>query len=425
MSDLKMTPSSLNGVLRTPPSKSHTMRALLFALLGNGKSTIKGHLDSPDTDHMIRAIEAFGAKVQRTPDMLTIKGVGPNLSPAEDVIDAGNSGQILRFIGAIAALSESYTVITGDPSIRQRRPVKPLLEALSGLGAFAESTRGDGYAPVIIKGPMQGGKTTLCGTDSQPVSALLIAASFAEGSTEINVTNPGETPWIDLTLHWLKFLGLPYTNQNYSRYTIPGGASYSGFDYEVPVDFSTLSYPLVAALLTQSELTLTHVDMNEIQGDKKLISILSNMGGNIEIDKQSYTLKVSGRSELEGCTIDVNACIDALPLLAVVGCFAKGTTHLMNGKIARAKECDRIHAIARELKKMGADITEKEDGLVIKQSSLKGALLETYRDHRMALALSVASLAAKGSSVIKAAECVSKTYPNFKEHFIKMGAHIS
>lgn len=424
MGHYRVKKSSLSGVLEIPTSKSHTLRAILFGMLGKGKTTIRKYLQSSDAIAMIEAIKNFGAQVEMHSDRIEIEGVGNELRAADDVVYSGNSGIVLRFIGALAALLPSYTVITGDHSIRHNRPVKPLLEGLNSLGVFAESMRLDGFAPILIKGPMQGGKACLDGQDSQPVSALLIASCFAKGKTEIHIKNPGEKPWIDLTMHWLNYLGLECEHQNYTDYQTPGGGSYKGFDYTVPGDFSSLAFPLVAALITDSEVTLNNIDMDDIQGDKKLIDVLVEMGAKISIDRDKKELKVEKGSQLKGASIDINDFIDSLPILAVLGCYAEGTTEIYNAAIARKKECDRIRAITTELKKMGADIEEKEDGLIVKTSSLTGVSVQTYHDHRMVMSLSVAALGAKGETLIQNVECVKKTYPNFAEHFQFLGADL-
>lgn len=424
MKHYKIKKSSLEGTLEIPTSKSHTLRAILFGMMGKGKTIVRKYLQSPDAVAMIEAIKNFGATVDMFPDRLEIEGVSGKLQAADDVVYSGNSGQVLRFIGALAALLPSYTVLTGDHSIRHNRPVKPLLEGLQSLGVFAESMRLDGFAPILIKGPLKGGRATLEGQDSQPVSGLLIASSFAEGPTEIEVRNPGEKPWIDLTLHWFDYLKLPYQNTDYTLYHIPGGGGYEGFDYTVPGDFSSLAFPVAAALVTDSEVTIENVDMEDVQGDKKIIEVLIQMGAKIDIDHEKRTLHVRKGSQLKGMTLDINDFIDAITILAVVGCFAEGTTEIKNAAIARKKECDRIHAIATELKKMGADIEEKEDGLVVRTSTLQGAAVDTYHDHRMVMSLSVAALGAKGETQVMGVECVSKTYPNFAEHFQLLGANL-
>ncbi|NGX51330.1 MAG: 3-phosphoshikimate 1-carboxyvinyltransferase [Chlamydiae bacterium] len=415
-------PSTLSGTLQIPPSKSHTQRAILFALLAEGKSTIQGYLQSPDTLAMVEAVKTLGAEVEMTPDRIEIRGVGPELTAATDVIDAGNSGQVLRFIGGLAALIPTYTVITGDHSIRHNRPITPLLSALSQLGVFAESMQQNGRAPIIIKGPMVGGRVELDGGDSQAVSGLIIASCFAKNPTEIHVVNPGEKPWIDLTLHWLDFLGMPYENHDYRRYLIPGQNRYKGFEITPPGDLSSMAFPLAAALITNSSLTLKNVDMNDVQGDKKIALLLTRMGADITIE--SGAIQIAKGEPLRGARLDINDTIDAIAILAVIGCFSKGETVLFNAATARGKESDRIHAITTELKKMGADIEERRAGLIIRPSQLKGADLESYGDHRIALALSVAALGAEGESTLSGAECISKTYPTFARDMQEVGANI-
>ncbi|NGX59579.1 MAG: 3-phosphoshikimate 1-carboxyvinyltransferase [Chlamydiae bacterium] len=418
MNDWIIHPSTLSGSLKIPPSKSHCQRAILFSMLGEGVSRIENWLDSPDCIAMLDAISQFGAKFRSSDSLLEIEG---HFQPATDVIDAQNSGQVLRFIGALSALLPSYTMITGDASIRTRRPIKPLLSGLRQLGAIAESALGDGHAPISIRGPIHPGTCKVHGEDSQPVSGLIIAAAFLDGPSEILVENPGETPWIDLTLYWLRRMGAMVTHENYSHYHVKGGLSYSGFSYTVPGDYSTAAFPIAAALITQSHLELIGLDPEDIQGDKELIEILQQMGGRIHWKEKHLIIEPS---HLKGLFIDINTCIDALPILAVIGCFAEGVTTLYNGEIARKKESDRIHSICKELKKMGADIEEQSDGLIVKTSNLTGTNVESHRDHRIALSLAIAALAAKGPTVIHHASCARKSYPTFMRDFQSIGAAI-
>ncbi|HEY5236200.1 MAG TPA: 3-phosphoshikimate 1-carboxyvinyltransferase, partial [Rhabdochlamydiaceae bacterium] len=271
ISEARIQASKLRGVHKIPPSKSQTMRALIFASLAKGRTLIHNYLHSPDTDAMIHACRLMGTKIKVMDEILEIEG---NLNSAQDVIDAGNSGLVLRFIGAISALTSEYTIITGDDSIRSRRPVKPLLDGLTQLGAFAVSSRGNNHAPIIIKGPLKGGMAVIDGEDSQPISGLLIASAFASNKTELFVTNSGEKPFVAMTLSWLDKLGIPYENDNYEKYVIQGGAEIEGFDYRVPADWSSASYPIAAALITNSELTIEGVDFSDSQGDKELIGLL-------------------------------------------------------------------------------------------------------------------------------------------------------
>ncbi len=415
-------PSRLEGGITIPPSKSHTLRAILFATMAHGQSVIRNYLPSPDTQAMLRACTLLGAKIKVEKALLRIDGVGGQLSTPADVIDAGNSGQVLRFVAAVAALTSGYTVLTGDESIRTLRPVQPLLAGLSGLGVLAVSTQGNGSAPIIVKGPMLGGKTRLDGADSQPVSALLIAAAFAKEPTVIEVTNPGEKPWIDLTLDWLRRLGIAYEREGYTHYTLLGNAKYVGFDYTVPGDFSSCAFPLVAALITGSQVSLHNLDMQDVQGDKALIRILQDIGADIVVDAENNVLHVRPATLLIGKTIDVNQCIDALPILAVLACYVTGDTTLTGAAIARKKESDRISAITQALQAMGATIVESEDGMHISPTPLVGAVVPSFSDHRIAMALAVAGLAARGETVIENTACVAKSYPDFLASMQGLGA---
>ena len=388
------------------------------------KSVIQNYLPSTDTHAMIDACRLFGATLDVFPQRIEIQGVKGKIHSTEDVINAGNSGIVLRFCSAIGALANHPVVITGDFSIRHQRPMKPLLDGLSQLGVSALSMRGDHYAPVIINGPLQSGKATISGEDSQPVSALLIAAALAEGPFELNVRNPGEKPWIGLTLDWFDRLGILYENHGYERYVLSGNAKYNGFEYVVPGDFSSAAFPIAAALITQSELTLSNIDMHDSQGDKELIKVFQKMGGNIEIDESNKKIHVKKSSSLSGIKVDINNFIDAITILAVVACYAEGETYIYNASIAREKECNRINCIATELRKMGADITETEDGLRVRKSALKGAQVHSYHDHRMAMSLAVAAMGAQGETLVSPVECVSKTFPTFMRDFIALGAHM-
>lgn len=423
MKNLLVTPSILKGNISIPPSKSHTLRAILFGMMGRGTSIIVNYLHSSDTEAMISAIQQFQTRVTRHPNYLMIEGNNGNVSVAENIIDSGNSGLVFRLIGAIAGLSKGHTIITGDESIRNRRPIKPLLDGLQQLKVSAYSARPSGGAPIIVKGPPVSGTIHVYGEDSQPISGLLIAASFIEGVTEIFVKNPGECPWIDMTLYWLKKLNIPYDRMGYSYYKIRGKNSYPGFHMKIPGDFSSAAYPLVAALITGSEITLHNVDFSDIQGDKKIVTILQKMGAKLELTGNCIDVKKT--KELQGMEISVNDCIDAITILSVVGCFAKGTTRLINGGMAKYKESNRIAAMTQELRKMGAIIEETDDGMIIESSTLQGSTnLYGHGDHRVILSLAVAALGANGSSVIHEINPIHKTYGSFVPDLQTLGADL-
>lgn len=411
--------SRLAGECAVPPSKSHTMRALLLGSMAKGQSLIRNPLPSPDTAAMITACRALGAGIERGDGLCIVNGTAGAPTVPEQVIDVGNSGQVLRFGAALAALLPHYTVISGDASVRSIRPMQPLLDALSQLGVLAVSSKGDGHAPVIIRGPARPGEVRMNGADSQPVSAMLFLAAFLPGVTRIAVADPGELPWIDLTLYWLDKLGVRYTNEAYCLYTVEGPTAYKGFEYTVPGDWSSAAFPVAAALVTGSQVTLRNMDMADPQGDKAVIGMLERMGARFAVSDDSLT--VLPHDGLCGITMDVNAAIDAVPVLATVACFAKGPTTITGAAIARRKESDRLAGIAAELGKMGAHIEEFDDGLTVYPGPLQGATVTSRHDHRLAMSLAVAGLVT-GNTVVEDADCAAKSFPGFAAVMRGLGA---
>jgi 3-phosphoshikimate 1-carboxyvinyltransferase len=414
--------SGLNGSIAIPSSKSQTLRAILFGALGTGISHISHPLSSPDTQAMITACRLLGARIDVQAGSLSVQGTGGIPHITGSAIDAGNSGIVLRFCSALCALASEPVVLTGDHSIQHQRPMQPLLEGLSQLGVSVESRKG--FAPVRIQGPLRSGTAHISGEDSQPVSALLIAGSFAEGPIELCVRNPGEKPWVELTLSWLSRLHVPYGREGFERFYLPGGARYNGFQYTVPGDLSSLAFPLGAALVTGSEISIHNGDLSDAQGDKRLLAILEAMGARFAYNDADHILHIKAGNPLKGIEVDLNDCIDALPLLTVIACFANGKTVISNVAVARTKESNRIRALFTELSKMGATIQETHDGLIITGAPLSAATVHSHNDHRMAMALSVAALGAQGTSCIEGVACISKTYPSFAQDLQQLGAQI-
>lgn len=419
-----ITPSALKGSGSVPSSKSHTMRAILFAALAHGTSTIHNILPSPDTKAMIEACSALGAGISQNGSTLFVEGTGGALQPPEGVIDVGNSGQVLRFVGALAALMPYHTVLTGDHSICTLRPMAPLLEGLNQAGAFAVSSKGNGYAPIIVRGPARAASLSVDGQDSQPISALLMLAAFLNGQSRIAVRNPGEKPWIGLTLYWFDRLGIPYTNRDFEEYTVSGPNRLEAFTYTVPADWSSAAFPIVAALITRSTIVLEHMDFDDPQGDKAVLDALEQMGARFILDRDAQKLHILPHQGLHGAKLNVNAYIDAVPVLAAAACYASSPTTIQGAAIARQKESDRLHATAQELGKLGARIEELPDGLIIHPSPLHGSTTNSLHDHRIAMAAAVAALGAKGKSVVQDTACVAKSFPGFAAIMAGLGAHL-
>ncbi len=414
-----VSPSTLKGQVVIPGSKSHTIRALVCALLADGTSTIEQPLDSNDTRSCLAMIQKFGARVEACNDRWVVTSSGIPQVP-EDVVDVGNSGTSLYFGIGVASLVDGMTVFTGDHQIRNR-PADDLLSAINELGGYAVSTRANGKPPVVVQGPIIGGQVSIRAITSQYLSSLLVATPKAKNNTIIEVPLLNEAPYVGMTLWWLKELGIEYHNKGYEQFIIKGGQAYKPFTKYIPADFSSATFFLVAAAITQSTVVLKGLDFNDTQGDKEVVRILQAMGAEVEVLPDA--IAITGKP-LKGGVFDLNAMPDALPALSVCACFASGQTRLVNVPQARVKETDRIAVMCKELKKMGADIEELPDGLVINQSALKGAHVSGHHDHRVVMSLAVAGLGAEGSTIIDTAESVGVTFPNFVELMQALGAGI-
>ncbi|MBI4595441.1 MAG: 3-phosphoshikimate 1-carboxyvinyltransferase [Candidatus Tectomicrobia bacterium] len=416
---LEVRPSKLKGRVEIPASKSHTIRALVLASLAEGESKIINPLLSEDAISCLLVCKAFGATIVMGKDWL-VKGKSGNPDVPEDIINVGNSGTTARLTMGMASLGSGYAVFTGDAQTRQR-PMQPLLDALNNLGATAFSTRGNGKLPAVIRGRIKGGGTDVDGLTSQYLSSLLISSPLAERDTIIRVHNLHEKPYVEMTLRWLKKLGIQYENKDLEQFHIEGNQRYRCFEERIPADFSSATFFLCAAVITHCELDLVGLDFNDSQGDKMVVPMLEEMGARYQM--QGDILTISGL-DLKGAELDLNATPDALPALAVVGTQAEGETILRNVPQARIKETDRIAVMCQELTKMGADIQELPDGLVIRKSRLKGTVVDGHGDHRVVMSLAIAGLVAEGTTRVKTAEAMSITFPNFAELMSQCGAQM-
>ena len=413
--------SQLRGELRVPGSKSHTIRAVAIASLAGGESTIRAPLASNDTWAAVEAYRALGAEIEARREAWLVRGTGGDVRAPEDVLDVGNSGVTLHTaMAACALLREGMAVLTGDEQIR-RRPAGGLAQSLTDLGARARSTRGTGTAPFVVEGRLRGGETTIEGLTSQHPTALLMAAPLADGESVIRVTNLNEAPYLEMTLDWLRRQGIEFTRDELREFRVPGGQSYLPVDRAIPADWSSATFFLGAGALGENDIVLRGLDMNDTQGDKAVVEYLSQMGAAVMVEQGAIHVRAK---ELVGCELDLNATPDALPMMAVLGCFARGTTRLVNVPQARIKESDRITAMAAELRKLGATVEELADGLVVHESGLRGAEVESYGDHRIVMALAVAGCAIPGTTVVHGAEAAAVTFPEFSDYMKSIGAEL-
>ncbi len=414
--------SEVKGAVNAPPSKSYTHRAIAIAALAK-KAQVNFPLISEDTKATIRASVAFGAVIETKKDSLMIRGFEGKPGIPDNVIDIANSGTTLRIMTAVASLVNGATVLTGDASIRTR-PNTPLLTALCDLGAMAFSTRDNGMAPIVVRGKMKGGHVHIDGSiSSQFISALMIACPFAGNGTTISIKGQLKSrPYVNITIDMLKGAGANISeDKRANSFTIPPDQEFNISSYNVPGDFSSASYMMAAGALC-GEVTIKNLYPSE-QGDSALIEILKEMGAEVLWDEKKGVVKVS-KSELRGITVDAGKTPDLVPTLAVLGAASRGTMVIGNAEHVRYKETDRLHAMTVELKKMGVDITEEKDRLVIRGGNLKGASVHGWDDHRIVMALAVAGLVA-GETTIDTTESVSISYPGFFDDLRNIGANVS
>ncbi len=421
--ELIVRKSRLSGEVVIPASKSHTIRAVAIASLASGQSIIRSPLVSSDTQAAVDCYRALGAQIDTSDSALwKVVGTAGQIKVPEKNIDVGNSGTTLRIAMGSAALAQAGQSITftGDEQI-QSRPVGPLMEALSNLGAKCTSLKNNGKAPVEVTGQLAGGKTTIAASTSQYLSSLLLCAPLGAKDTEIDVTLLNEPGYVQMTLDWLDKQGIEYKHENMQLFKIKGRQSYKSFDTTIPADFSSATFFLCAAAIVADEVTLLGLDFSDSQPDKAVVDYLKAMGADICIGPNSVTIKAA---VLKGVELDMNQTPDALPAMAVTAAFAKGTTKLINVPQARAKETDRISALTCELKKMAIDVEELPDGLIIHHSKPTPAKLHGWNDHRIVMALSLAGLSLGGQCTIDTAEAMSVTFPNYAELMRSIGANI-
>lgn len=417
---------NLKGTITAPPSKAHTQRAVIAAALSEGKSVIKYPLKCNDTTATIKACSMLGAKIMWENSSLVVEGVSKLKAP-EDIIYCQGSGATIRFLTSICALANGASVLTGDKSLR-RRPMQPLLDALNHIGAKCFSTKGDGKPPIVVLGGgINGGTASIAGdVSSQFISSLLFAAPKAEKETRIEVTTPLESKfYVEMTLNTLKEHGIKVEcSPNYERFIVPNNQSYAPFNHAIEGDYSSAAFLLAAASITKSEIKITNLKGRTLQGDKIIVEILKGMGVTISQDKDFIEVFGNGE-ELQPINIDLKDSPDLVPVCAVLACFANGETIIKGVKRLRFKESDRISSLISELGKMGAKIKAENNSIKIEgKAKLHSTNICSHKDHRIAMACTVAALKAEGKTVIQGIECVRKSYPNFIQDIKTMGGKV-
>jgi 3-phosphoshikimate 1-carboxyvinyltransferase len=379
-----------------------------------------------DTLATIAACRSLGANIKHENGNLYIEGK-TGLEPPENVINVENSGTTLRLVTVMSSLvTKGFTVITGDESLR-KRPMQPILDALIQLGVRSYSTKMNGCAPLIVKGGgIRGGIALVDGrTSSQFVSALLISCIYADSKVIIKI-NGGQVskPYIESTLATMEAFGVTIDHDHhYSEYRIEN-MKYTPTEFEIPADFSTAAFILSAGILAGDSLTVQGLNFKMPQGDSRIIDILRAMGGEINVNKEKGEVVVSRCDVLEGGQFDLTDTPDLLPAVSVLALRARSQVRISGIAHARLKESDRVANISSELAKLGALIKQQNDEILITPPKiLKNACLESFNDHRLFMAFTIASMLTEKSTVT-GAESVDVSYPTFIEDLRKLHAVI-
>ena len=408
-----------DATVRVPGSKSITNRALvLAALTGKGDAwALRGALRSEDTELMVEALRTLGFRVltewEDAAVFVSSAEDGPLIPSPGAELFVGNSGTTMRFLTAMVGLGHGRFRLDGVPRMRER-PIQDLLDALGQLGVRAFSERGNGCPPVVVEADgLAGGTVRIRGDiSSQFLSGLLMAAPFARGEVAIEVEGPlVSRPYVAMTLAMMRHFGANVTAAGDRRFHVAGRRPAGVGSYTIEPDASAASYFFGAAAITGGTVTVPGLGRASLQGDVRFAEVLADMG--CELTDGPDGLTVRG-GPLRGIDADLNDISDTVMTLAAVACFADGPTTIRNVAHIRHKETDRLAALATELRRLGAEVEEFADGLTIRPAPLRGATVETYNDHRMAMSLALVGLRVPGV-VITNPGCVAKTYPRFFE----------
>ncbi len=416
----KVEKSKISGEIICPPNKSYTHRAIFLASLAGKNSTVENVLFSADTKATIEACKKFGADIEIENSSIIVKNpIKTGIKVPE--INTENSGTTIRIASGIASLFSEEITLTGDSSL-QKRPMQPLLDALTSIGAQCSST--DGKPPIKIKGRITGGEVKIPGNfSSQFISALLISAPLTERGISLMIEgNLVSKPYIDATISTMRKFGVTVqTLIPYKRYNITPQI-YKECTFTVPIDFSSLALLLSANVLNGEDITIKGNMGNLPQGDEVFIDFLEQLGVQITMDDEQIQIKTP--EKLNGGKFDLSNSPDLLPPLAILALKSSKPIEIFNVKHARLKETDRIAIVSRELVKLGINIQEKEDGLILEASEkISGADLNSEEDHRLFMAFCIAGMYV-GNCTVTDPESVNVSYPNFIEEMNRMGADI-
>ncbi|MCO5225565.1 MAG: 3-phosphoshikimate 1-carboxyvinyltransferase [Thermomicrobiales bacterium] len=412
------------GSVKVPGSKSITNRALLIAALAEGESTLTGALFSDDTRYMAAALNQLGIRVSSDPaaESFVVSGQRGRIPAEEASLFLGNSGTSMRFLAAAVALGHGRFVLDGVPRMRER-PIAPMIAALRDLGVDVVSTEVDGFPPLEVNANgISGSEVTMAGDkSSQYFTGLLIAAPYARDGMTIRVD--GElvsTPYIDITADVMAAFGVEAEiDEEYTEFVVPGGQAYHGRIYDIEPDASNASYFFAAAAVTGGEVRIDGLGIDSLQGDLDFVYVLEAMGATVDVRDTQTIVRGPADGRLRGGEFDMTTISDTAQTLAAIAPFADGPVTIRGIAHNRLKETDRVRDVAIELRKLGQQVGEFEDGMTITPAPIVPAEIETYDDHRMAMSFGVTGLRAPGVRILDPG-CTAKTFPDYWDRLIAL-----
>ena len=424
---VKIKPSILSGEIVIPPSKSYSHRAIISAALANGekKSKINNLKFSVDIETTVKIMENWGAKISKKEGSLEVIGNDGKIVLKKNYIQCNESGSTIRFLIPVGLTSENELIFDGKGKLIDR-PLDSYYKIFDDQGIKYEMS--EGKLPLKVNGKLKAGNYEIDGNvSSQFITGLLYALPLLDGDSIIVINKNLESKgYVDLTLEILKLSGIKIKNNDYKSFEIKGNQEYKPFNYTVEGDYSQVAFWIVAGIISankDNEIKCLHLNKYSLQGDKAIIEIVQKMGAKLEIFDDYVIVKPS---KTKGTIIDVSQCPDIAPILTVLGALSEGETKIINAERLRIKESDRIISIKTELNKLGAEVEEVGDSLVIQgvDTFEGGVEVSAWNDHRIAMSLAIASIRCKNEIVIDEAESVKKSYPHFWDDFEKMGGQI-
>jgi 3-phosphoshikimate 1-carboxyvinyltransferase len=408
-----LEPSAIKGTLKAPASKSMTQRAIAAALLADGQSIIHNPSYCDDSLAAMSIAVGLGARVEPQVNELKINGSAVLKEPK---LNCGESGLAIRMFSPIAALYPAEIKMVGANSLK-KRPMFMIEEALNQLGV--KCTSSGGFIPLTIEGPIVGGYCEIDGSvSSQLLTGLLMALPLAAGNSEISVNNLKSKPYIDMTIQILKSFGISVENRDYSLFRIQGNQKYIPQSYTVEGDWSGGAFLLVAGAIN-GQLCVRGLRSDSMQSDKLIVNALENAGAHIISGENQIEIT---RSELKAFEFDATESPDLFPPLVALASYCEGISTIKGVSRLIYKESDRAKALQEEFSKMGIKIEINDDLMFVIGGKPQGARVESHDDHRIAMAIAVASLGATAKVSIRDSQCVAKSYPGFFDDLRRVGA---